>query len=88
MLARQSDGIDIARTCSFQRACTLRQCRPRRHNIIQKQDILPADIHPLRHSKGSTQFPLAFRTRMFIERSRLTRTDKQREERDVMRTKP
>ena len=88
MFPRECNCIDTPCSTVPQNACTLRQRRPRRHNIIQKQDILPADIHRLRHSKGSTQFPLAFRTRMFIERSRLTRTDKQREEGDVMRTRP
>ena len=68
MLTRQNKGKDTFCARTLEHARTLRECRPRRHDIVHEQDIPPLDIRPLRDGERPFDRPPALRPRLLIKR--------------------
>ncbi len=59
MLTRKDKGIYICRSCAFERTRALQKSCPRRHNIVEKQDMPSRDLHPIRACKRPAQLTTA-----------------------------
>ena len=88
MFPRECNCINAPCSTGPQNACTLRQRRPRRHDIVHEQEILPLHICTMDESERAAQLLPSLRTRHLIERHRLARTDKNGFKGDAMRRKP
>ena len=85
MLTRKDKGIYIFRTRAFERARTLQKSRPRRHNIVEKQDMPSRDLRAIRAYKCPAQLTAAFFARELIKRCSFTAAYEQRFECDPVR---